>query len=218
MTPARMLAVLSTAALTLGGAAAYAGTAQAARSAAPGAASADVLVVATNGNNSNAGTVAAPLRSIKVALSKLPHGGTIELRAGHYAQRIRLAGVHDITIRPYGHEAAVLDGTSLTPPKGTSAMVNISGSTDVTISGLGVTGYHTYTKGIVPIGIYLHGHDNDIHIVGNHVHTLGNYNKTLGSFNINAHGIAAYGDNPHAAIRNLVISGNERRPPPHRRE
>jgi hypothetical protein len=87
-------------------------------------------------------------------------------------------------------------------------MINISGSTDVTISGLGVTGYHTHRKGIVPIGIYLHGHDQGIRILGNHVHTMGNYNGTLGSFNINAHGIAAYGDNPHHAIRDLVIHGN----------
>jgi hypothetical protein len=209
MTPAKVLAVLSTVALTLGGAGAYAGTVQAARPDTPRAVGGHVLVVAPTGNNANVGTAAAPLRSIQVAVSRLPHGGTIELRAGHYAQRVRLAGVHGITIRPYGHEAAVLDGTPLTPPKGTSAMVNISDSTDVTISGLGVTGYHTKTMGIVPIGIYLHGHDNGIHILDNHVHTLGNYNPTRGSFNINAHGIAAYGDDPHAAIRNLVISGNK---------
>jgi hypothetical protein len=167
-----------------------------------------VLIVALTGANTNPGTVAAPLLTIQVAVSKLPNGGTIELRAGHYAQRVRLNGKHGLTIRPYHHEAAVLDGTSLTPPSGTSAMVNISNSRDITISGLGVTGYHSSTMGIVPIGIYLHGHDNAIHILGNHVYKLGNYNGTLGSFNINAHGIAAYGDDPHGSIRNLVIHGN----------
>jgi hypothetical protein len=167
-----------------------------------------VLIVALTGANTNPGTVAAPLLTIQVAVSRLPHGGTIELRAGHYAQRILLDGKHGLTIRPYHHEVAVLDGTSLTPPSGTSAMVNISNSSDITISGLGVTGYHSSTMGIVPIGIYMHGHDNAIHILGNHVYKLGNYNGTLGSFNINAHGIAAYGDDPHGSIRNLVIHGN----------
>lgn len=167
-----------------------------------------VLVVAPDGDNTNPGTAAAPLRTIQLAVSRLAHGGTIELRAGHYPQRVRLAGVHGLTIRPYGNEAAVLDGTSLTPPSGTSAMVNISNSSDISVSGLAVTGYHTTRMGIVPIGIYLHGHDNGIHILDNHVYKLGNYNGTLGSFNINAHGIAAYGDNPHAAIRGLVIRGN----------
>jgi hypothetical protein len=205
MTRAMALATLTTLALT-GSVAAYAGATLPAPSI--GAGHSTVLVVATDGNDSNAGTVAAPLRTIKVAISKLPDGGTVELRGGDYAQRIRLAGVHGLTIRPYKKEAAVLDGTSLTPPKGTSAMVNISGCTDVTISGLAITGYHTKIKGIVPIGIYLHGHDTNVHITGNHVYKLGNYNGTLGSFNINAHGIAAYGDDPHAAIRGLVIHGN----------
>ena len=45
-------------------------------------------------------------------------------------------------------------------------------------------------------------------LVGNHVHDLGNDNNTLGSFDINAHGIAAYGDDPHAPIQGLVIRGN----------
>ncbi len=61
----------------------------------------------------------------------------------------------------------------------------------------------------MPAGVYIHGHDSAITITGNHVHDLGNYNGTLGSFDINAHGIAAYGDDPHASITGLTISGNE---------
>lgn len=207
MTRAMALATLTTLALSVSGAA-YGVPAPAQSTVASAASASKVLVVAVDGDDGNAGTVAAPLSTIQVAVSRLPHGGTIELRAGHYAQQVRLAGVHGLTIRPYRREAAVLDGTSLTPPSETSAMVNISGSSDVTISGLAVTGYHTTRMGIVPIGIYLHGHDSGIHIVDNHVYKLGNYNGTLGSFNINAHGIAAYGDDPHASIRGLVIRGN----------
>jgi hypothetical protein len=205
MTRALALATLTTLALT-GSVAASAAT----TSPTPAivASHSKILVVATDGSNANAGTASAPLRTVQAAISKLPNGGTIELRAGDYAQRIRLAGVHNLTIRPYAHEAAVLDGTSLTPPSGTSAMVNISNCTDVTIADLAITGYHTSVKGIVPIGIYLHGHDTNVHITGNHVYKLGNYNGTLGSFNINAHGIAAYGDDPHASIHGLVIHGN----------
>jgi hypothetical protein len=61
---------------------------------------------------------------------------------------------------------------------------------------------------VVPIGIYVHGHDRRIRIVGNHVHDLGNDNNTLGSFDINAHGIAVYGDDPHRAVRSLTIRRN----------
>jgi hypothetical protein len=205
MTRALALATLSTLALT-GSVAASAATASPTPEIV--ASHSKILVVATDGSNANAGTASAPLRTVQAAVSKLPNGGTIELRAGDYAQRVRLAGVHNLTIRPYAHEAAVLDGTSLTPPSGTSAMVNISNCTDVTIADLAITGYHTSVKGIVPIGIYLHGHDTNVHIMGNHVYKLGNYNGTLGSFNINAHGIAAYGDDPHASIHGLVIHAN----------
>jgi hypothetical protein len=38
---------------------------------------------------------------------------------------------------------------------------------------------------------------------------MGNYNGTLGSFDINAHGIAVYGDNAHHPISALDISHNE---------
>jgi hypothetical protein len=44
--------------------------------------------------------------------------------------------------------------------------------------------------------------------VGNHVHDMGNDNNTLGSFDINAHGIAAYGDEAAAPITKLVITKN----------
>jgi hypothetical protein len=40
------------------------------------------------------------------------------------------------------------------------------------------------------------------------VHDLGNDNQTMGSFDINAHGIAVYGDNAAHSIRDLTISQN----------
>jgi hypothetical protein len=206
MTRATKLATLVTAIVTVTGTTAYAG-AIGHHTSAP-AAAAKVLVVSTSGNDSNAGTAAAPLRTIQVAVKRLPNGGTIELRAGDYHQRVRLAGVDGITLRPYHHEAAVLNGSGLNPPNGISAMVDISDSRNITISGLSITGYRTSRKGVVPVGIYLHGHDRAIRILNNHVYKEGNYNGTLGSFNINAHGIAAYGDDAHAAIRNLTIKGN----------
>ncbi|HEX3908598.1 MAG TPA: hypothetical protein VHW92_11780 [Mycobacteriales bacterium] len=206
MTRATTLAALVTAAVTVTGTTAYA-AAVGSHPSAP-AAAAKVLVVSTTGNDSNAGTVAAPLLTIQVAVKRLPNGGTIELRGGSYHQRVRLAGVRGLTLRPYQHESAVLDGSGLTPPKDISAMVNISGSRNITISGLSITGYRTSRKGVVPVGIYLHGHDHAVRILNNHIYKEGNYNTTLGSFNINAHGIAAYGDDPHASISDLTIKGN----------
>jgi hypothetical protein len=175
----------------------------------PAMTTSQVLVVATDGSDQNPGTAAAPLLRIQTAVDRLPHGGVVELESGHYHQRVRLVGVHGVTVRAYPHAKAVLDGAGLTPARNaTSALVTIQDSTDVAVRDLGVTGYRTNHRGTVPIGIYIHGHDDNVRIVGNHVHALGNTNGKLGSFNINAHGIAAYGDDPHGAIRGLVIKDN----------
>ncbi len=142
------------------------------------------------------GTVTHPASQ---AVHKIANGGTIELRGGSYAQRVTFRGAHGITLRPYRGQHAELDGRRLTPPNGDSGLITIVNSSNITIDGLDVTGYRTTHKNVVPIGIYVHGHDSAIHIIGNHVHDLGNDNNTLGSFDINAHGIAAYGDDPQPA-------------------
>lgn len=108
-----------------------------------------------------------------------------------------------------GHERVLLDGTGLTPPMGRSAMVLIVDSSRITVSGLDISGYDTTKISAMPIGIYIHGASTHITISHDHVHAMGNYNGTLGSFDLNAHGIAAYGDNPHHPITDLTITGNE---------
>jgi hypothetical protein len=117
-------------------------------------------------------------------------------------------GVRDLTIRPYGHEHPTLSGRGLRAPRGLTALVEIAGSRDLTVRGLNLTAYRTTRLGVVPAGIYVHGHDAGVRIVGNHVHDLGNDNRTLGSFDINAHGIAVYGDDPVYSIHDLLIRGN----------
>jgi hypothetical protein len=165
-------------------------------------------VVARGGSDLAAGTAAAPLATIQVAVDRLTHGGLVELRGGTYHQRVRLVAVHSVTLRPYRHEHAVLSGAGLTPPAGISALVEVADSTAVTVRGLDLTAYRTATLDVTPVGIYVHGHDHGVRITGNHVHHLGNTNATLGSFDINAHGIAVYGDDPHASVSDLTIAGN----------
>jgi hypothetical protein len=167
-----------------------------------------VLVVSPHGSNTNPGTVAAPLRTIQVAVRRLASGGHVELRGGVYHQRVRLVGVHGVTISPYLHEHAILSGSGLTPPIGLTALVEIADSSTVTVRGLDITGYRTDKLDVTPAGVYVHGHDRSIRIVRNHVHDLGNDNGTLGSFDINAHGIAVYGDDPHASVTDLSIRHN----------
>jgi len=175
---------------------------------APASASPRSLVVSPSGPDTAPGTAAAPLRTIQRAVQLLRTGGVVRLRGGVYHQRVRLHGVRGVTIRPYRHERPVLSGAGLVAPAGRSALVDIAGSRNVTLLGLDLTGYRTTQIDAMPIGVYVHGRDTRIRIVGNHVHDLGNDNNTLGSFDINAHGIAVYGDDPHAAITRLDIRGN----------
>jgi hypothetical protein len=169
-----------------------------------------VVVVAPSGHDRATGTVRHPLATLAAAVRRLPHGGTVLLRGGRYGQRVTLGPTaHDLTIRPYGHEHPILDGTDLTAPAGRSAMVAINGSRSVTVQGLDIRGYDTVSLDAVPIGIYVHGAARGIHLRRNHVHSMGNYNGTLGSYDLNAHGIAVYGDSAAQAIRGLVIDGNE---------
>ena len=168
-----------------------------------------LVVVSTHGSDRGSGTAAQPLRTIRAALTRLGRsGGTVELRGGAYHERVVIHDAQDVTLRPFAHEHAVLDGQGLRAPDGLTAMVEIDDGSRITVSGLDITGYRTTHLGVVPAGIYVHGHDEDVSIVDNHVHDLGNDNPTLGSFDINAHGIAVYGDDPHAPVSNLTIRAN----------
>ena len=179
-------------------------------SAAPAPARPRTLVVAVGGDDRAAGTVRHPLATVAAAVRRLPDGGTVELRGGRYAQRVELgAGVHDLTVRPYGKEHPVLDGASLTVPDGRSAMVTLDGSRGVTVRGLEITGYRTKAIDAMPIGIYVHGAASDVTLRDNHVHAMGNDNGTLGSYDLNAHGIAVYGDSVEHPITGLAIEDNE---------
>lgn len=167
------------------------------------------VFVSPSGHDGAAGTRQDPLRRINEAVARLTGGGVVLLRGGTYAQRVRLRDVHGVTVRAFRHEQVILDGGPLTPPPDRSAMVTVVDSSRVTVRGLDIRSYDTTSKRAVPIGIYVHGASSHVSLVDNHVHSMGNYNGTLGSFDINAHGIAVYGDRRHHPITHLRISRNE---------
>lgn len=171
------------------------------------------ITVAVDGNDHASGSVSAPLHTVQEAIKRLSgggnkSGGTVDIRGGRYYQKIDLTGVTGITVEAYRHEHVILDGSRFKPADGRSAMVNISNSSHVTLTGVEITDYRSSALDAMPIGIYVHGADDHIVISGNHVHDLGNDNQTLGSFDINAHGIAVYGDNAAHSITALTITKN----------
>jgi hypothetical protein len=172
---------------------------------------ATTLYVSPAGSDTASGTAHAPLRTPQVAVDRLGRaGGTVQLAGGRYArQRIVLTGREHITVRAAAGATPVLDGTGLTVPGDRSGMVEIRDSSDITVSGLTITGYRTSSLSAVPIGIFVTGSGRAIRLNGNHVHHLGNDNGTLGSFDMNAHGIAVYGTSATHSISDVGIVGNE---------
>lgn len=169
----------------------------------------DRVFVSPDGHAGAAGTRSDPLASVAEAVAALDGPGTVLLRGGTYAQRIVLRDVDGVTVRPFRREHVTLDGSPLTPTPGRSAMVTVVDSSHVAVRGLEIEGYRTTSTRAMPIGIYVHGASDHISLDGNHVHSLGNDNDTLGSFDINAHGIAVYGDRARHPITDLSIRGNE---------
>jgi hypothetical protein len=169
------------------------------------------LYVSPEGSDAASGTARSPLRTPQAAVDRLGRtGGTVQLAGGRYArQRIVIKRRAHIRVRAAARATPVLDGTGLTPPGGQSGMVEIRDSSDITVSGLTVTGYRTSSLSAVPIGIFVTGSGHSIRLSGNHVHHLGNDNGTLGSFDMNAHGIAVYGTKAAESLSDVRIAGNE---------
>jgi hypothetical protein len=169
------------------------------------------LYVSPSGSDRASGTAAHPLRSPQAAVDKLGRsGGTVELAGGRYTdRRIVLTGRSHVTVRAAAGAQPVLDGAGLKVPDGQSGMVEIRDSSDISVSGLTITGYRTKSLAAVPIGIFVTGSGRGIRLSHNHVHHLGNDNGTLGSFDINAHGIAVYGTDAATSLSGVRIDGNE---------
>ena len=73
--------------------------------------------VATNGDDNNAGTLAAPYASITKALESVVAGDNIYLRGGRYHESVNLVGIHGaagrpVTITRYANETVTMDGTT----------------------------------------------------------------------------------------------------------
>lgn len=80
---------------------------------------ATTYTVATNGNDGAAGTLAAPLRTIKAGFSKAVAGDTIQVRSGTYTEEIivRKSGTAAAPIKlvAYPGESPIIDGNNTLP-------------------------------------------------------------------------------------------------------
>ena len=167
--------------------------------------------VSGSGSDGDAGTEAAPWRTIQKAADIAQAGDTVLVRTGAYSRvTVKTSGTsaaNRITFTSYPGEKPVIDETGTTPPSGNTALFLLEGRKHVTIRGFELRNYQTANKALIPAGILITGATEDIIISACNVHDIWNTGGNTSNSG-NAFGIAVYGDSVTPA-KDIVIDGNE---------
>lgn len=163
--------------------------------------------VATNGNNANAGTAAAPWLTVQYSVDQLSPGDILHVAAGVYNEKITLnvSGTSSQPILIEGNGiSSTLDGTGLTAQ---TAMIAIVNQSYITISLLEIRNNVMNDAQ----GVLVDGNCQGIQILANHIHDIhfsANPND-VATASTNAQGIIVFGSDAVTPIGNLLISNNE---------
>jgi hypothetical protein len=176
-----------------------------------GAHAATTYYVATTGNDADAGTLAAPWKTINHAAQVAAAGDTVDVRAGTYPEYVTVAhsgsaGAGYITFQNYPGEAPIVDGTNVACCGGSiRGLFNILSQSYVKVSGFEIRNFKSTANTDEPAGIYVTGSGSYIQILNNKVHDIV---TTAEGNNGNAHGIGIYGTaaTPWSYV---TLSGNE---------
>ena len=171
--------------------------------------------VSTAGNDANPGSETLPFKTIQKGCDAASAGSTIFVKAGVYSERVVLAKSGNasdgfVTLRNFASDAVALDGTGLTAPDGSSALLSITDQSYVRVQGLELRNYSTTTPNVVIAGIYVTGAGDHLEVRTCHVHHIAN-NAAVDANKMgrDAFGIATYGTNGKTALTNLIYDGNE---------
>lgn len=179
------------------------------------AATGTTYYVATNGNDSNNGSINSPWRTVQHAADEAQAGDTVLVRGGVYNEYV---GFHisgdttngPITFANYPGEAATLDGTGLDIHGGQWGLFTLKDVSYVIVEGFELRNYKTTSLKDVPIGVYVLGAGRGIQVVNNSIHNIETNAKTnprqCGS---DAFGMTVYGTRAPQPIEGIAISGNE---------
>ena len=169
--------------------------------------------VATTGADANAGTLAAPWRTVQHAADAVVAGDTVFIHAGTYIERVALenrAGTASapIVFRSALGENAVLSQLGVTAPDGDSAIFSIRDCDYITLLGLTIRDYETASKNSVPIGVFVSGKGAGIALRECKVERIWQSFAGTNDFGANAHGIAVFGDSAKP-LTGVIIDGCE---------
>lgn len=168
--------------------------------------------VSPHGDDTNDGSRQTPWRTIQHTVDRAGGSATVLVRGGVYHEAVRIrhsgsAGNGYLTVRAYPGERAVLDGSGLAIPDGQFGLFTIADQDYVRIRGFELRHYRSRNKR-VPAGIYVSGRGAHIRLLNNRIHHIATHGTNCEA---NALGIAVYGTNPRASIRDIVIAGNRLR-------
>lgn len=162
------------------------------------------LYVATDGDDSNAGTIEEPLLTLEEAADRATAGTTVTIREGIYYEPLIIphSGTKDQPIRfeAYEEEEVRLSGEQLEDGLEDVAMIEISGQSYITIDGLEVENVTTDHEDKTVIGVLVNGPSEHVELTNLFIHDIATYKKDG-----NAHGIAVYGDE---SISDIDITNN----------
>ena len=160
--------------------------------------------VATTGKDSNAGTSAAPWRTIQHACTKVAAGDTVLVETGVYNELVTIERSMNLQSAPGAKP--IIDGTGLAVPANDAALVLINNVSNVLVQGFEIRNFKTTNSNLVPSGIFIEGTESGVTIRGNLVDHIENDGSNAA--NINGFGIAVYGNSAKGAITTLVIDQN----------
>ena len=166
-----------------------------------------VYYVATTGDDSNAGTIEAPWRTIQKAADTLEPGEMVFVRGGLYKESVKIqkSGSKDghILYKAFPGEQPVLDGTGMEWDSKKSALLFLSNVSYIIIDGFEVRNLETDSSDTYPAGIRIREGGSHIQLLNNNVHHIANKSQRG-----NAHGIHIYG-NSTTELSDILIKGNE---------
>lgn len=170
-------------------------------------ASGKVYYVASDGDDSNPGTLDSPWRTIQKAADTLVAGETALVRKGVYEEfvTIRSSGSESrgyMIFQAYPGERPVIDGSNLDIESGESALVQILSANYIVFDGFEVRNLFSSSSSQYPAGIRVQDGGSNIHILNNDVHHIENRSEDG-----NAHGIHIYG-NAIRPLKQVRVSGN----------